>query len=201
MKSGKKKKLIQFKGSTKFNLNDYEHSESGCKGRFGIEIQQNSVFNFDILGPVRLPLLPLVSCETCKATYELEDYMETTELFVSFLLLQNQKLLTKKQLKFLRVLFDKSQGDIAQLLRVDRSHYSKMESEKTSVFMQPDQQVRVKIYYLHELEEKIGIPKDVFADVVVKINAIDESGMPVVDSDLLAKQMESINENLRQAFR
>lgn len=199
MKSGKEIQL-HFRGSGKFNPRDYEHSDPDCKGHFRIDVQKDVVFNFDILGPVKLPVLPLVTCDNCGATYEYKPYMDHAELVIAFVLLQNKKLLTKKQLKFLRVLFDRSQKELASLLGVDRSHYSKMENTKTSVFMLPDQQVRTKIDYLQLLRQKIDFPKDVLADIIIEINAIDDSGKPVVDPTLLAANMGSINEELLRSF-
>lgn len=181
MKSGSRK----YKFDPKIDDRDLPmmHSKPGCKGEFTSIRETDAIVTFDAIGPQLVPHIPLIHCRKCGATYDYPTFREWLEQAIAIALVSSTKHLTKQQIKFLRLHFDKSQEEMAELVGVtDRHEYSKIESLKTDKMLSADKQVRLKIL----CAEMLGI-KD--SKVIYSVNRTLEDEAAEVSPEQL--DMES----------
>ena len=189
MKSGNKK--IEYK--SKFSLKEFSdmHADLNCKGHFNITLTSNQRFTIDSLGPVLLPWIPMVTCHTCHTSYELPKFRVFIEHLIAHHLVTTKALLAKKQIKFLRLFFDKTQEEFALNIGVaTKSDMSKFESEESGRTLDADRQIRLKLYCAKLLKiEEAKLLYDMhevddtkIADIPISIFPPEEQASKVMDS-------------------
>jgi len=156
MKSGiKKKKIVQFQvtlqGQLSWENYQHAHADSDCKGQWGFLTQENVPYNFDSLGIVMLPRAVYVACSSCSATYFVPGFEQFCEMNIAWELIMNRRLLSQQEVRFLRLVFDLTQKDIADFLKTHRTYYAKMESRDSGVALSLSDQVRLKLFYAKRL--------------------------------------------------
>ncbi|CAM6000260.1 unnamed protein product [Sphagnum balticum] len=105
------------------------------------------------LGIVKVPFVPYVACDKCGAAFIAPEFQPGLEEHIAKQLVVSPNLLTKPQIRFLRVFFGLTQDDIAkQVGATDRHHYQKMESRKSEIHMSELMQLRLKIGYAEMLK-------------------------------------------------
>ena len=77
-----------------------------------------------------------------------EDFAEHA---IAFQLITTQKLLLPKEVRFLRLVFDLTQQDVADFLECQRTYYSKCESEKNPNSLSSEKLKLLKLFYAERL--------------------------------------------------
>lgn len=142
---------------TYFLSKDYEdaHLEEGCTGAFEYREIKDGILTLDAIGPVRLPFVPMAVCEKCHAAYEVNGFRAFVEGAIANSLVTSSAKLNKKQIRFLRLFLDMTQGEFAELIGVaNRFEISKMESESSERELDADKQKILKIQCMRRLEIK-----------------------------------------------
>jgi len=148
MKSGTKNHMIK-KIST-FSLEDYKnaHQNPRCTGQWHQIFNINDFYPAGALGPIRVPCIPYIQCEKCKAMFLVPGFQDFIEEVIAMALVLSKGLLDKKQLRFLRQYFDLSQDKLSEHLGVgDRFYMSKLESPSSDLQMSADVQFKLKVVY------------------------------------------------------
>lgn len=148
MKSGIKKHTIRKTGT--LHMEDYKdaHQNQECTGQWGQIFNLNDFYPAGALGPIRVPCVPYIQCEKCKAMFLVPGFQDFIEEVIATTLVLSKGLLDKKQLKFLRQYFDLSQEKLSEHLGVgDRFYMSKLESEGSDLHMPADVQFKLKVIY------------------------------------------------------
>jgi hypothetical protein len=136
------------------NLDDYIHSEDECTGKFNLVKVKKVPVVLNSIGPIVLNDVPMLVCSKCESTFFLPEFEDFIAGIVAFKLITSHKLLNKKQIRFLRIHFEKTQAEVARIvLASDATHYSKMENPTfPGVVMSPSRQIFLKIYYAKQLK-------------------------------------------------
>jgi hypothetical protein len=186
MKSGNTS-VIEFRANV--NLKDFEkmHGDRNCAGQWQITITIGPTVRFaiDALGPVHVPWIPLATCHTCKTSYELPKFRHFIEHTIARHLVTDKGLLTKRQIRFLRLFFNQTQEEFAPRIGVANKHeMSKIESEESERTLDPDRQVRLRLYCAKLL--KIGEPGAIYG-----VNEIDDSHVVKIPVELFPSEKEA----------
>lgn len=132
------------------DLADYNdlHLSDNCRGAFRPSFVGGSYLDSSVLGPIQVPVIPMIRCENCGASFITPGFEEWIEGQIADHLVRHNGLLSKQQLRFLRQHFDLTQDQVARLLGIaDRHEVAKMESPKNPRQMDPDKQLRLKLHY------------------------------------------------------
>lgn len=136
----------------KINFEDFAHHSPDCTGSVEIFAQTNVPYSFDGLGMINVPFMFFVGCKKCKSAYVPESTLNTIERLIAGALIASRKSLSKGQLKFLRLSFDKIQQEIADELDMTRATYSKYENEKNPENVLDKKSIFIlKVYYLRQM--------------------------------------------------
>jgi len=186
MKSGSK--VVKLKKQT-VNLADFDgmHRDRNCRGKFQLTFTTKKRFTIDTLGAVAIPVIPLVTCHECHTSYEPPMFREFIETEIAKHLVTSRGMLSKKQIKFLRLFFDRTQEDFAKSIGVANKHdMSKIESEKSERSLHADGQVRLKLYCARLLQIKdaeqlyaIADVEDAKVDIPPTIFPLKEEDLPI----------------------
>jgi transcriptional regulator with XRE-family HTH domain len=135
-----------------FNISPKEfersHLDHECKGRFKVVVKTNIVIPIDGLGPTLVPWSFIVHCDKCQATFIPDAFMRFLDEKLSVHLILQKGVLTKDQIRFLRLAANVTQEQVADACgATDKSHYLKMESKKYEPTMHENMQVRLKMFY------------------------------------------------------
>jgi transcriptional regulator with XRE-family HTH domain len=176
MKSGNKKPLHSLSGSFDVHLKDYResHSTKDCHGEFKLRVEKDLLIPFDALGPTPIPYVILVTCDQCGAAFIPEGYQEFLNKRLATMLILHKGLLTKAQIRFLRIASELTQDEVARGIgATDKSHYLKFESKNYESTMTENMQVRLKLFYakhygINNAEELWAI-NDLRSDMTVSI--------------------------------
>lgn len=140
--------------SVDINLIEYDDLHSSeCKSRkFKDQLIKNSVMNSSTLGPIQMPLIPMLVCSDCGAAFVMPGFEAWVEEMLARGFVAQNGVLSKKQLRFLRQHFELTQEQVATLTGVpDRHEISKMESSTSDRTMDLDKQLRLKLHYAERL--------------------------------------------------
>lgn len=175
MSTGKKK---MNEVAVEISLSDYNkkhHVHADCTGSFKVGIVLDSVYSGSALGPVRISAMPVIFCKECEVEYMPPKFADWLDGAIAINLIKSNKMLSKKQIKFLRLNFDLTQDELGEKLDLSKSDLAKMESEKFERHMSADKQFRMKFLFAKMLEiEKLD---DLSGEIVEeKINT--EEVMP-----------------------
>lgn len=125
MTSGRKKPNFHVR------VKDYEnaHSDPQCKGKWQPVFIINGCYSDSVLGPIKVPCLPLVGCRKCETSYLVPGFGDWIEDLAAEQLVRSKGILTKNQIKFLRLHVGLTQEEMAKKLQIaDKHELSKMES-------------------------------------------------------------------------
>lgn len=176
----------------KINFNDFveAHKDPQCRGQWQCTIITGKTFTLDALGPIPVPLIPLITCHTCGTSFELPKFRSAIEELIAKNLVESNKILSKKQIRFLRLYFDLTQETLANQIGVaDRHEMAKIESEKSERTLDTDRQVRLKLFCARLLKIKD-------AEVLYRINQIDDSEIAKIDKNIFPKTEDEIIEKV-----
>jgi hypothetical protein len=152
MKSGKK--TVKISLAAEFAPEDYKyhHRLVDCDGGWGVLVQENVPFPLNGLGTALLPMAAFVACPKCKAAFLLPGFQDLIERSIATELVLNERILTPKELRFLRLTFDLTQQEVIDEIEADSvSYYSKCETGKPGHALSVDKQVRLKLFYATKL--------------------------------------------------
>ena len=184
MKSGNQKLKVK---NFSFKLSDFDgmHRDRSCKGKFQLTFTTKKRFTIDALGPIAIPIIPLVTCHECRTSYEPPMFREFIETEIAKFLVTSKGMLSKKQIKFLRLFLDRTQEDFAKAIGVANKHdMSKIESENSERSLHADGQVRLKLYCARLLQIKDTEQLYAMADVEDSKVEIPSSIFPIKKEDL-----------------
>lgn len=184
MKSGNKVTKVK---KVSFKLADFDgmHRDRNCHGKFQLTFTTNRRFTIDSLGAVAVPIIPLVTCHECQTSFEPPMFREFIETEIAKHLVTSRGMLSKKQIKFLRLFFDRTQEDFAKSIGVANKHdMSKIESEKSERSLHADGQVRLKLYCARLLQIRDAEQLYAIADVEDRKVDIPPSIFPLKKEDL-----------------
>ena len=186
MKSGKEKERVV---KVNFTLRDYEnaHSTKNCKGAFTVAITSNFPFPVDNIGPVMLPFVPTIHCMDCGAAFVVPGFRNFIEGQIARQLVCVSAMLNKRQVRFLRLFFDRTQDQVAQAIGLHggRHYYNKLESLKSEQALDVDKQIRLKTYYARLL----GIED---SSIVYAINELSiDSPTAEVDTSSIVRKADA----------
>lgn len=139
------------------NLDDYAalHSDSQCTGTFQPLVVPNTHLSMDGLGPVGVPLVPTIHCKICETTFITPGFQDFMEENLARFLITTPALINKRQAKFLRLFFGKTQEYVAKrICNSDRHYYNKLESLNSDHPLDADKQVRIKMLYAELMKIK-----------------------------------------------
>ena len=149
MSFGNTHRMVQIK------LEEYSqlHSKRNCGGKFAMILKTDDLLALGDLGIVKVPFVPYVACNKCEAAFIAPEFQPGLEEHIAKQLVVSPNLLTKPQLRFLRVFFGLTQEDVANRIGVtDRHYYQKLESKKSELHMTEYMQLRLKIGYAELLK-------------------------------------------------
>lgn len=179
MKSGSKKSSAM----KHINLKDYEnaHANHDCRGSFEFKFSKNTPYPVDALGQIILPFVPYIACEECQTALPFPGWDDFLEKQISFHLIGNKKLLSKAQMRFLRLASDQTQADVADKIGMDRSLFNKKESESNEAhYFNASEQVQLKLLY----SKILGIRKANFIyNNMIKLDENTERLTTLTESD------------------
>lgn len=143
--------------SIKINLSSYNrthHLKPKCTGEFSVVLLENYIYTESVLGPIKLELAPAILCKKCGAEYLAPTFPKWLEREISKRIILSRGLLSKKQIKFLRLDFNFTQEELGKSLGLRKEQVAKMESESYQDHMSPDKQFRLKFHLAKILELK-----------------------------------------------
>jgi DNA-binding XRE family transcriptional regulator len=192
MKTSGKTQEYRFKFH--INMRDFDgmHRDEDCKGTWMVTVTSGPArrFTLDALGPVPVPLIPLVTCHHCKTSYEIPKFRDFVEEIIARHLITSKEALTKKQIRFLRMYFNLTQEQLAHHIGVaDRHEMAKMESEKSERNLGADRQVRLKLHGAKLL--KIANLSQIF-----ELNNIDDSRSVEINEKLFPQTTDELDRAL-----
>ncbi len=141
---GKKNNL-----SVKIKLSSYEDSHQlakACTGRFNFVLLKDYIYTESVLGPVKLEVAPAILCKKCRAEFLAPQFSQWLEREISKKLILSNGILTKKQIKFLRLDFGFTQEELGERIGLRKEQLAKMESASYPDHMSPDKQFRLKFH-------------------------------------------------------
>lgn len=150
--SGKKEKKVSLSLTSDVSTHDfhYHHKKAKCDGVWGVLYSQHVPYPIDGLDTVLLPVLPFVACPKCEAAYMLPGFLELIEMTIASHLVVSDKVLTAKEIRFLRLAFSLTQQEVIDAIDMEsKSYYSKCETGKEP--LGSDKQVRLKLLYATRL--------------------------------------------------
>ncbi|MBT3982146.1 MAG: hypothetical protein HOE90_12380 [Bacteriovoracaceae bacterium] len=154
-------------------LDDYNksyHTDLNCDGRFELIFIKDYIYTGSNLGPVKLGVAPTVSCKKCEAEYLAPGFSNWLEREIAKRLILSKGLLSKNQIKFLRLDFDFSQEELGHRIGLRKEQISKMENSKYDDHMSADKQFRLKFHLakllkLDDMSKLHEMPTDRVIDV------------------------------------
>lgn len=186
---------MKFGNQVSFNFRvnslNYEgmHRDRDCDGKWAVTFTLGSKFTLDSIGPIDVPVIPLVTCHKCQTSYEVSGFRRFIESIVAKHLVESKQSLDKKQIKFLRLYLDLTQEEFAKNIGLaDKHEMSKVESPSSSRTLDIDKQVRLKLFGAKML--KIRDAKKLYA-----LNEIDDSVATKITASLFPateKELRSI---------
>ena len=183
MKSGSKSTPVRVRKN--FNLDEFRnaHASNECGGKFVLQIVAPGDFTGSALGVVRVPWIPYVACQKCKASYLAPGFQEFIEAVIARALVFGSGMLTKPQLKFLRQHFDHTQEDFAKLAEIsDRHEMSKFESEHfTTKTLSKESQVLLRLKLARLLGEKDSEHLIALADITAEPISTENLDLPTAE--------------------
>jgi DNA-binding XRE family transcriptional regulator len=187
-------KTQEYRFNFKINVREFDgmHRDEACKGEWKITITSGPArrFTLDALGPVPVPLIPLVTCHECHTSYEVPKFREFVEEIIARHLVTSKEALTKKQIRFLRLFFNQTQEELASHIGVaDRHEMAKMESEKSERTLGADRQVRLKLHCAKLL-------KLVELNQIFELNDIDDSRSVEISEKLFPQTPDELDRAL-----
>ncbi len=186
---------IQVEFNFKVDLDDFVHHSPDCDGKVGVFTQTNVPYSFDGLGMINVPFMFFVGCEKCKSAHVPEPALHAIERLITGVLITSRKSLSKRQLKFLRLSFDKVQHELAEQLEITKATYSKYENEKNPENVLDKKSIFVlKVYYLRLM----GKSDAEVGQIIKKIYEI-EDGYETLDQLETVLSKENIENELRRA--
>ncbi|MFK7873616.1 MAG: hypothetical protein AB8C84_10720 [Oligoflexales bacterium] len=146
--------MIKAEYQAKFNLGDYKnaHAHEECKGDFEIYLVEKMPLSLNAIGYIQLPNVPMVSCKSCDAAYLLPRFEDFIDRAVAAKLLISPNVLSPREIKFLRLVTDSKQQEVANYIDCERSHYAKCESEKSATHrLSVGRQKLLKLFHAQKL--------------------------------------------------
>lgn len=152
------KKNITKTMTVTFHSKDFEnyHIKENCEGTFTPTVVEKAPLSLDAIGYVILPAIPMMVCSKCESAFLFPKFQEFVEKAVATLLVVSSNALTPQSVRFLRLVTDSKQQEIADFIACDRSHYAKCESEKTGISLSGSKQKLLKIFYA----QKLGVVRE-----------------------------------------
>lgn len=176
-----------FEAHVDFRQFEGMHRDRRCEGQWQLTLTFGPAtrFTIDVLGPVQVHWIPLITCHTCKTSYELPKFREFIERLIAEHLVRSRESLSKRQIRFLRLFFDQTQEEFASRIGVaDKHEMSKIESEQTERTLGADRQVRLRLYCAKLLQIKD-------LDAIYAVNEIDDSRVVKITPDLFPSKDEA----------
>lgn len=150
--SGKKDKKVEVSMKGEMSSHDYtnHHVKNDCDGTWGVMHSTNVPYPIDALGTVLLPIVPFIACPKCEAAYLMPGFLELVQKTIASHLVVSDKVLSAKEIRFLRLTFGLTQQDVVDAIDMEStSYYSKCETGKEP--FGSDKQVRIKLLYATKL--------------------------------------------------
>lgn len=147
------------------------HSDIDCPGAWEIVWKEKVPRYFDSCLVSVMPKAPFVVCEKCETSFYPEGFEDGIDEWLMILLVTDNRLLTKVQLKFLRLHLDLKPSDIAEFLGCS---YKSIEDRNSDTALDPYTMMRLKIWYA----SKIGVPSGNWMKMVTKPDFNNEIEIP-----------------------
>lgn len=145
MKSGDAKRLEK--------MFEDHHSDEDCNGKWETYFQENLPYRLDIHIILTLTHAPFVRCNKCNATFFAPGFEDWLKSRVAKDLINQQGMLPKPVIRFLRTLTGKTQREIAAYLDLSQEEYNKFESVSNRTRqLNPDRQARLKAIFADLLD-------------------------------------------------
>ena len=165
------------------------HRDRACEGKWDVTFTLRSKFTLDAIGPIDVPVIPLVTCHECQTSLEVPGFRSFVENIVARHLVESKQSLDKKQIKFLRLFFDLTQDEFAKNIGLaDKHEMSKVESASSSRTLDIDKQVRLKLFSAKQLKIKD-------TEKLYGINDIDDSKATKITASLFPATEAELKRN------
>jgi len=164
-------------GTKKFDpmalVPSFAHYEDKCDGRPEVRSEAKVPIGLSGLGRLILSRVPMVICKKCGASYLPEGFEHSVERAFAKWLLKRPRLLSKPEVRFLRVTVGMTQAEAAEALDTERSYISKCESEAHGNAMGFDKQLRFRLVCAKRLSSGPDEFREL-ADVLASLRDKDE---------------------------
>lgn len=123
---------------------DFPHSNFECKGQFQIYLCSTQL-TLEAIGPIQINKVPLMKCPECGIAHILPEFQEFIENALARELLSSPKALSRKALRFLRIVSGKTLEEVGKIFESDKSYASRYEREQDMPF---EKQIILKSWYM-----------------------------------------------------
>ena len=130
------------------------HRDENCKGDWVLVEKNNVPYRMDSGILVILNHAPFVKCNKCAATFFAQGYEQWLKQLIAKMLLAQDGLLDKAELRFLRNIVGKTQKEMAGYLGWNVDEYTKFESENSDRKLNLDRNARIKMIFADLLDIK-----------------------------------------------